>query len=97
MIPKKFERKCQWCGRSFNHWKSHWHHQNKCQDDGPGFDQACDTMIERKQPTEAEVFKGFTDADGEREAQTHSAERARAEGRTEELRKRLLPTRRGED
>lgn len=36
---KKFTRKCGWCGRSFNHWRSHWTHEKKCRTgsslDGP--------------------------------------------------------------
>ena len=29
-MAKKFERKCHWCGRSFNHWRSHWIHEKNC-------------------------------------------------------------------
>lgn len=29
-MTKKFERKCAWCGRSFNHWRLHRDHEKKC-------------------------------------------------------------------
>jgi hypothetical protein len=29
-MTKKFERKCQYCGHVFGHWKSHWIHEKNC-------------------------------------------------------------------
>jgi hypothetical protein len=63
-MPKKFERKCGWCGRSFNHWRSHWNHEKKCRNESPA--------------TEAAVFAGFTDADAEKEERVHSELDAKA-------------------
>ncbi len=29
-MTKKFERKCGYCDRIFNHWRTHWNHEDKC-------------------------------------------------------------------
>jgi len=34
-MVKRFERTCQFCGRSFNHWRSHWNHEQKCRIEYP--------------------------------------------------------------
>ncbi len=66
---KKFERKCSYCDRLFNHWRSHWNHEKKC-DHRAAQAETKRQSTEWQKPgwhgpemTEAEAFKGLTDKD----------------------------------
>ena len=70
-MTKKFERKCSYCDRLFNHWRTHWNHEKKC----PirlGQKKVLEQSTRWQQPgwhgpemTEAEAFRGLTDKEGE--------------------------------
>lgn len=59
MTAKVFVRYCQWCGRSFNHWRSHWNHEKKCGDSAPRGPAPAPEQI----AAASDPFKGFREGE----------------------------------